>query len=207
MVDELAIQILPMKHAHICGVAKLHCQGLDRAIVTSLGEITVRCFYQALVESDSAFGFVAIRGEKIVGFISCAENINAFYKYALKRYFFRFVWAVFTNMLSPHNIRDALEKLFHLSDATERLPAAEILAVVVEEQARHMGVGKKLIEQGCDEFRKRGTKQIKVIAGELKQADGFYTELGFELTAQYEHRRRGLLSKVYIMKISDDEDN
>jgi len=193
------LEIVPLNQDHIPCVAKLHVKKLYKGFLSSLGEKVGRYIYQAIVESDGAFGFVAVNEGKIIGFVCCAENRGAYYKYALKKHFLGLSWAMLPKMLRLCNIRNAVEKLFHSSRAENILPSAEILAIAVDEQARGMGVGRKLIEHSREEFRKRGIGQIKVITGEAQQAKGFYETLGFELARQY--KRHDALLNVYVAKI------
>ncbi len=200
-------RIVPLRGEHVVEVSRLHLQGLGKGIMSWMGEQFVQRFYHALVESGLGFGFVAVQGDRVVGFVSCAENANAVYRFVLKKNFFRSVRLAFSKHFRINDMRDTIEKLFHLSHTETGLPSAEILAVVVAQQACGRGVGSKLIKKACDEFRKRGIERVKVVAGELKRADGFYRELGFEFAGQFQHRRRGLVSRVYVREIFNDSGN
>jgi ribosomal protein S18 acetylase RimI-like enzyme len=193
------LEIVPLNQDHVADVAKLHVKKLYKGFLSSLGEKVGQYIYQAIAESDNAFGFVAVDKNKIIGFICCAENRGEFYKYALKKHFLGLSWAMLPKMLRLSNIKIAVGKLFHSSRKENDLPSAEILAIAIDEKSRGMGVGRKLIEHSREEFRRRGIGQIKVITAETQQAQGFYETLGFELVKQY--KQRGIQFNVYIDKV------
>jgi len=192
-----------LKTEHIPDVAQLHIMGIKEGFFGSLGNKFVCCLYRAIIESDQAFGFVAIKEGKVLGFVSCVESIKRVYKHIIRKNFFKFTWMLLPKMFRWQNIKNTVATLLYPSKIKKVLPSAEILTIVVNKQVRGIGVGRRLIEQSCDEFRKRGIKWIKVIAGEDQQADEFYKTVGFELADQ--SQRRGVLLNIYVMKVSNDE--
>lgn len=193
-----------LKTEHIPDVAELHITGIKGGFWASLGDKCVCCLYQAIIESEQAFGFVAIRDGKVLGFVSCIEDARGAYKRAIKKNFLKLTWALLPKMLRWQNLKNALTTFLYPPKIRNDLPSAEVLCIVVNKQVRETGVGRRLIEQSYNEFRKRGIKWIKVITGEDQQADEFYKKMGFGLADQFQ--RRGVLLNVYVMKISSNQE-
>ena len=191
-----------LRTEHIPEVAQLHIMGIKEGFFGSLGNKVVCCLYRAIIESDRAFGFVAIKDGQVLGFVSCVENLRDVYKHIIKKDFCKLAWAMLPKMLRWYNIKNTIVTLLYPSKTTEDSPSAEILSIVVDKQVRRMGVGKKLMERSYDEFCRRGIKWIKVITAEDQQADEFYKAVGFKLVDR--SQRRGVLLNIYVMKVSND---
>jgi GNAT superfamily N-acetyltransferase len=192
-----------LKTEHLPEVAQLHLMGIKEGFFGSLGDEFVSCLYRAIIESDQAFGFVAIKDGQVLGFISCVESLGGVYKHIIKKDFCKLAWAMLPKMFRWNNIKNTIAALFYPSKTRKNLPSAEILTIVVDERVRRMGVGRRLIERSYDEFRRRGVKWIKVITGEDQQADEFYKTVGFKLIGH--SQKRGVLLNIYVMGVSDGE--
>jgi ribosomal protein S18 acetylase RimI-like enzyme len=191
-----------LRTEHIPKVAELHIMGIKEGFFGSLGNEFVCCLYQAIIESDQAFGFVAIKDGEVLGFISCAENLRGVYKHIIKKNFCKLAWAMLPKMFRWYNIKNTIAAFLYPSKTGKELPSAEILSIVVDSRLRRMGVGRRLIELSHDEFRRRAVKWVKVITAEDQHADEFYKTVGFKLTAH--SQKRGVLLSIYVMKVSDD---
>lgn len=191
-----------LKTEYIPKVAELHIMGIKEGFFGSLGNEFVCCLYQAVIESDQAFGFVAIKDGEVLGFISCVENLGGVYKHIIRKNFRKLAWAMLPKMFRWYNIKNTIAALLYPSKIGKELPSAEILSIVVDKRLRRMGVGKKLIELSYDEFRRRGVKQVKVITAEDQYADEFYKTVGFKLAAH--SQKRGVLLNIYVMTVSDN---
>lgn len=199
MSEGQTIQILPMKSEHLSEVAQLHIEGIKEGFMHSLGHKFVRLVYQAIVESDKAFGFVAVRDGKVSGFISCAENTGAVSKEVLRRNLFKLLWAYLPKMLRLKNIKNSIETLLYPVRLGNDLPSAELLAMVVAHQARGLGLGRKLVEASCNEFRKRGVWVFKTMVDELFTSNDFYKHIGFKAVGKYCHH--GDMHNIYVLEV------
>jgi len=192
-----------LKTEHLPEVAQLHIIGIKDGFVGSLGNKFICRLYQAMIESDQAFGFVAIKDGRVLGFVTCAESVWGVYKHIIKKNFCKLAWAILPKMFRWYNIKNTIAALLHPSKTGKNLPPAEFLSLVVDKSFRRMGVGKKLIELGRDEFRRRGIKQITLTPAEDQHADEFYNALGCKLVGH--SQKRGVLINIYIMEVSDGE--
>jgi len=194
--DGCHVEIRPLSNEHIAEVTKLHIQGIT-GFISSLGEKFTQYIYQAILESDHAFGFVAICDGDIVGFVACAQNLSQVYKSIIRRHSFGLACLLLPKMFRPTNIRDAIEVLLYPKRrASAGLPSAEMLAITLAEQSRGMGIGRKLVDLSLEEFRNRGIEKVKVLVGEEIAANGFYEHLGFQLVDQYWHHAK--LLNTYV---------
>lgn len=203
MSESQTIQIIPMKSEHVSQVAQLHIQNIKEGFISSLGHKFVCCLYQAIVESYRAFGFVAVRDGKVLGFITCAENTDAVSKLVLRRNLFKLLWAYLPKMLRLKNIKNSLESLLCPAHRGNDLPSADLLAIVVAQEARGLGLGKRLVEASCSEFRKRGVETFKTMVDELFSANDFYKHIGFKHVGKYRHH--GDMHNTYVLEIKKQE--
>ncbi len=192
-----------MKSGHLSEVAQLHIEGIKEGFMHSLGRKFVRLLYQAVIESDKAFGFVAVRDGKVLGFISCAENTGAVSKVVLRRNLFKLLWAYLPKMLRLKNIKNSIETLLYSVRRGNDLPSAELLAIVVAQEARGLGLGKKLVETSCNEFRRRGIGVFKTMVDELFLSNDFYKHIGFKPVGKYCHH--GDMHNTYVLEIEKRE--
>jgi ribosomal protein S18 acetylase RimI-like enzyme len=199
MGNKQDIRIVPMKIEHVAEVTQLHIEGIKESFINLLGHRFVCRLYQAIIESDNAFGFVAVRNNKVLGFVSCAENTGALYKWILKKNFFKLLWAYLPRMLLPRNIKGSIETLLYPSRGGNDLPPAELLAIVVDPGARGLGLGRKFVELCCEEFRKRGIKAFKAIVDTSFKSNEFYKCVGFKPVGKYLHH--GDMHNIYVAEI------
>jgi GNAT superfamily N-acetyltransferase len=193
------IEIIPMTSEHAAQVARLHIEGIKEGFIGSLGSKFVYYLYQAIVESDKAFGFVAVKGDKVLGFVSCAENTGTVYMMMLKRNFFRLFWAYLPKILHLKNIKKVAETLLYPVRSRNVLPPAELLSVVVAKEARGLGLGGKLVEASKEEFRRRGVTVFKTTVDELFPANDFYKHIGFKHVGKCYHH--GDMHNTYVLEI------
>lgn len=196
------MELRPITSLDAPAVAALHIEGIGTGFISSLGEKFVEYLYERIVTSTQAFGFVAAEDGKVIGFISCTESVAAIYKYILKKHFFRLVLAILPKMLRLYYVKSVIETLFYPIRCGANLPSVEILAIVVDEQRRTMGIGRRLIKEALHESRRRGIEKIKVMVGEPLPANKFYRHLGFQLVGQYRHH--GHLANAYVMDVGGD---
>jgi ribosomal protein S18 acetylase RimI-like enzyme len=186
-----------MQKEHVIAVARLHIDGIDKGFISSLGEDFVKYLYESIVWLPQSFGFVAVEKGRIVGFVSCVEDLRIVYKYVLKHHVFSLFWKMLPKLLKWRNIKNVFETLFYPSKQDNNLPVAEMLSLVVSKEFRGKGIGRKLLEQALLEYLKRGFVVVKVMAGEELKANKLYERIGFQLVGQYTHH--GHLTNFYVV--------
>ncbi|GAI39468.1 unnamed protein product [marine sediment metagenome] len=138
MINNLKITELLPEHAF--QTAKLHISGISTGFISSLGIDFVTALYEAVAKSKSSFGFVAEENGKLLGFVAFTTNINKLYKSVILKKGWRFALLLAGKMFSLQQIKKVFETLFYPARIKKTdLPAAELLSVVVAEQARGRG--------------------------------------------------------------------
>jgi ribosomal protein S18 acetylase RimI-like enzyme len=181
-------------------VAALHIEGIGTGFISSLGIDFVTALYEAIAKSKYGFGLVAREKDKVIGFVAFTTDINALYKSVILKKGPRFVFLLAGKMLSIRSVKKAFETLLYPSRTKKmKLPSAELLSIVVANEARGKGLGFELIQKGFMECASRGIDKVKVLVGaENKLANKLYLKSGFELVGQIDSHR--VASNVYIAK-------
>jgi GNAT superfamily N-acetyltransferase len=196
------MEIAQLNNEYVAQVARLHIHGISEGFISSLGEKFVSSLYRGIIESEQAFGFVAVRDGQILGFICCAESVGKVYKQVLKKHFFQLGVAFLPKIFCWRFWKNALETLCYPAKAQghDDLPSAEVLSIVVDDKAQGLGVGRLLIEAAFEEFKKRNISEIKVMVGDGLRANEFYEKMGFTLARQM--LQHGKPMNAYIRKLS-----
>lgn len=105
-------------------IAALHQKHINTGFLSSIGLPFLTLLYTSMTTSKNAFCFVSREDEKIIGFISGAINVGAFYKEFIKRHFFTacfifspkilnsvFLKKIFETLLYPVKKRTICQKL------------------------------------------------------------------------------------------------
>lgn len=185
---------------HAGQVAALHIQCISTGFISSMGIDFVTSLYDAIVKSKSSLGVVAVRNEKVIGFVSFTTNLNKLYKSIIRRKGLKFALLLAGNVLSLRRIKKIFETLFYPARIKKmNLPAAELLSIAVAPEERRKGLAGQLIEKGLRLYRKTGVDKVKVLIGaDNKAGNKLYLKTGFELIGQIVNH--GVLSNIYVAK-------
>jgi len=178
-------------------VAKLHIQGISTGFISSLGINFVTSLYEAIAQNKHSFGFVAQEDGKVLGFVAFTTNLSKLYKSVILKKGCRFVLLLAGKMFSLRQIKKMFETLFYPSRVKKMdLPCAELLSLVVAEEARGRGVAAELVKKGLEACRTRGIPKVKVLVGASNEpANKLYRNCGFELVGQIDNH--GVISNIY----------
>ena len=185
---------------HAGQVAALHIQCISTGFISSMGIDFVTSLYDAIVKSKSSLGVVAVRNEKVIGFVSFTTNLNKLYKSIIRRKGLKFALLLAGNVLSLRRIKKMFETLFYPARIKKmNLPPAELLSIAVAPEERRKGLAGQLIEKGLRLYRKTGVDKVKVLIGaDNKAGNKLYLKTGFELIGQIVNH--GVLSNIYVAK-------
>ncbi len=185
---------------HAGQVAALHIQCISTGFISSMGIDFVTFLYDAIVKSKSSLGVVAVRNEKVIGFVAFTTNLNKLYKSIIRRKGLKFALLLAGNLLSLRRIKKIFETLFYPSRIKKmNLPVAELLSIAVAPEEQRKGLAGQLIEKGLRLYRKTGVDKVKVLIGaENKAGNKLYLKSGFELIGQIVNH--GVLSNIYVAK-------
>ena len=200
MTVDVTGPIVPLAKRHAAAAARLHAGGIDDGFLSTLGQAFLKQIYQAVPTCPSSFGYVFEQHGQVLGFIACAESTASFYKQALKRRMLPMLWSLKRHVLHPLKVKRMWQTLRYPADVGRDLPAAEVLSIAVDEDARGLGVGKALAAAAIEELRRRGIDRLKVAVGADAPAIAFYERCGFTFALQRAHH--GLPMKVYVLDIA-----
>ncbi len=187
---------LQVEYAH--QVAALHIRCISTGFISSMGIDFVTSLYEAIAQSKSSFGVVAVRDEKVLGFAAFTTNINALYKSIVWRKGPKFALLLAGRIFSLKRVKRIFETLFYPS-RTKRmnLPSAELLSIAVTGEEQRKGLAGELIEMGFRHCRKTGVDKVKVLIGaDNKAGNKLYLKSGFEPAGQIINH--SVLSNIYI---------
>ena len=181
-------------------IAQIHKNEINKGFLSSLGIVFLGNFYSALIESKFSFCVVAKEDDRIVGFISGVFDLNKFYQYFLKNYFFQSVVLLYKKIFNISYIKKILETLLY-PVKEKNLPPAELLTMAVLKQFQGQGIAGKMFFEFLGEMKKRDIKTFKVLVGEeLKSAIAFYEKNGFTFLKNTTiHNRKS--SRIYLYDI------
>jgi ribosomal protein S18 acetylase RimI-like enzyme len=194
-------EILPSKAEHAGQVAMLHIEGIKTGFISSLGLDFVTALYEAIAESEHAFGFVCTspdKPDKILGFVAFSSHLGSLYKSVLKKKGLRFTLILAKKMSSFGRIKRVCETLLYPNKTDKmELPEPELLSIVIAPEARRMGIGSMLIDKGLEHCLSLGIEKVKVlVAGTNEPANCLYQKCGFEFVQQIDSH--GVLSNLYV---------
>jgi ribosomal protein S18 acetylase RimI-like enzyme len=196
------ITIKPLIKSDASKIAQLHIQGISTSFIGSLGADFVIALYEAIAEDENSFGFVAVKDDKVLGFVSFSTNLSKLYKYVILKKGLKFAFIIARKMTSFKVFRKVWDNIFYPNKMKKmELPDAELLSIVVAEKGRGKGIAKQLIEKSFEECRKRKIDKFKVLVGvDNEPANKLYLKCGFELVGQIENH--GVLGNIYVAKIA-----
>jgi len=193
------MQIERLKKEFVTDIAQLHYRGIPTGFLSSLGPKFLSALYDAIAQSDNAFGFVARENQRTLGFIAFTDNLSRLYKSVIKQNFFRFSFLLARKLLRWSRIKKVFQTLLYPGKTKKLdLPAAELLAIVISEQARGRGLASRLMQAGLDECKRRNLDKVKIlVAAENLPANKLYYKSGFVLLGQIQSHN--IPSNIYVI--------
>ena len=182
-------------------VARLHSCGITTGFLSSLGPKFLAALYKALAQNENAFGFVGCENEQVLGYIAFTDNLSRLYKTVLKQNIFRFSIIVALKMLRLSRIKKVFQVLLYPGKTQKLdLPASELLAIVIADHARGLGLATKLIQAGLEECKKRNIDRVKVlVAVDNQPANQLYLKIGFQRVSSI--LSHNIPSNIYVKSL------
>jgi ribosomal protein S18 acetylase RimI-like enzyme len=181
-------------------LAELHAAGITEGFLPTLGPELLTRLYRRIARSPGANAWVATDGGPVAaGFAAAAVDTGRLY-----REFLRHDGIAAGLRAAPRLLRSwrrVLETLRYPGSDTD-LPAAEILAVVVDAPARGKGIGRALVDAATAGLLARGVERVKVVVGaENAVARQMYAACGFTVADRIE-LHEGAVSEVLVWNSS-----
>ncbi|MFQ6014128.1 MAG: GNAT family N-acetyltransferase [Anaerolineae bacterium] len=173
--------IVPMEPVHARAAAQLHAEGLPDAFLTRLGHSFLTALYTLLSSSPWSFGFVALQGGTVTGFITATTNTDQLFKELVLRRGYRLLFPLLWQVVRhPAILKGLLETLRYPGKVAEGEAETELLSIVVRAEDRGKGLGRALLDQLLAECRRRSISRLRVSVDEVNEgANRFYRGHGF----------------------------
>ncbi len=200
MQSQVEFEDLQVEHAQ--QVAALHIQCISTGFISTMGIDFVTILYEAIAQSKSSFGIVAVRNGKVLGFAAFTTNINSLYKSIVWKKGLKFALLLAGRMCSLNRVKRIFETLFYPARIEKmNLPSAELLSIAVAVEEQRKGVASQLIKRGFQHYQKNGVEKVTILIGaDNKAGNDLYIKCGFELAEQI--KNHGVLSNIYITQIN-----
>jgi ribosomal protein S18 acetylase RimI-like enzyme len=157
-VSELVLR--PIEARDVPAIVALHLRALPEDFITSLGERFLReVFYGSILSREEGVGVVAVRAEKLQGFVVGAYPADRWYPALLREHRSALARGVLGRLsLGPQALLELAEvgvALLKGSSDPAGFPA-DLGYIAVSEEARGLGVGSSLVARFLDALRARG---------------------------------------------------
>jgi GNAT superfamily N-acetyltransferase len=141
--------------------AAIHIEGQPNTFLSSLGPDFVAKLFDHTARSPHGFGFVAVEGEQVIGFVVGTESNARLFPDVLTRGFFPLAFALLFHVLRhPSIVPKLVETLRYPSTVQERPNEAESLSRGVRRDWQGQGVGSLLWAAVTGEARRRGATHV-----------------------------------------------
>ncbi len=183
-------------------LAHLHASRITDGFLPSLGPAFLDRLYRRIVRSTDSFAYVATDDADghVVGFAAATIDIGKLYRSFVLR-----DGLVAGIVAAPRLVRSwrrVLETVRYPSSEGADLPAAEILAVAVEEAAGGRGIGTLVVDAATRRLAERGEAAVKVVTGsDNTVALRLYERCGFAVQTRVEVHE-GVSSEVLVWNSS-----
>lgn len=183
--------------------ADLHIASIHHGLLPDLGRRFLSRLYVEIDRTPRAGVWVATRSDRVVGFLAGCADTSACYRSVLARAGLPLAWLAGSAVLAP-SVLGRLPTLVSYpfksvggrSEAEDE-PAAELLAIAVDEAARGHGLGSSMIasfERALQSWGVGGRYQVATNADDL-DSNRFYERVGFSPTGRRRHN--ALTLQVY----------
>jgi len=180
-------------------IAKIHEKEISEGFLSSLKTVFLYKFYEAIISSKHSFCVVAKEENVVVGFVSGVTNVDYFYRYFFKNYFFILIPIFVKKIFNFRIVKKIFETIFYPQKIKD-LPKAELLTFAVKEEFQRQGIGGQLLQKFISEMEKRKVQIFKVLVGKEMNSVGFYTKNGFQKIGEI-NLHSNETSIIFIYKI------
>jgi glycosyltransferase involved in cell wall biosynthesis/ribosomal protein S18 acetylase RimI-like enzyme len=162
-------------------LGNLHSDLITGGFLPRLGRRFMRVLYRGLLEWEGTRACVVVDSGGVAGFVVAVIDVGAFYRWFLRRYWWRAGFASLPALLDPRNMMRAWESLRYGGEDGQSPIAAEVLSLGVAVRARGQGHSGLLLSNVLDRLADDGCKAVRVVVGSTNSvAIAAYRKAGFE---------------------------
>ncbi len=197
--EQIDIKRMERNEKQINEIVEIHMQTFEGFFLTFLGRGFLRQLYKGFSTYDKAGIYVAVQGEKIVGFLAYSENISQFYSYIIKHQLVQFAWySIGAVIRQPLAMARLIRAFLKPAEAKRNCEYIELSSIGVLPDKKNKQIGSRLIKALQNQYL--GTQfayiKLETDAEDNEAANFFYRKNGFVLTDTY-HTREGRKMNEY----------
>jgi ribosomal protein S18 acetylase RimI-like enzyme len=169
-----------MVPADIEQVARIHASALAGDFLPSLGQNFLKVFFRTAIKLPGTIAIV-VEDDAVAGFVLGCLDSHSFFYDVLKRAAPQLAMAVILPILKkPALLFKAIETFMYPKRENSNVKA-ELLIIAMDNNRRHQGGGRILVEQLDREFLAHSIHEYKLtVLQENANANRFYQDLGFK---------------------------
>lgn len=200
----MSVEIRPMTMGDVGAVTAVHLAAFPGFFLSFLGPRFLRELYRALVADDEGIAFVAVEGERVIGFVA-GSGSGGFYRRAARRRWLRFAWASLGAFLRRPRIAPRLVRAL-VAPPKSSSDGALLMSLAVDPQVQRSGAGKLLTRAFADRARERGAAAVVLTTDRVGNdaVNAFYRAQGFTVASEY-LTPEGRAMNEYILYIERPE--
>lgn len=182
--------------------ADLHLQEIPGGFLPTFGRYFLRQLYDYLASSKGSFLIVAVEGNRTLGFICGSYGEGSLYKtFALRKGVLIGI-PILMRLFRKGTLTKIREVIsYPAGEEYDHLPGSEILNFCVSREAQGRGVGRRLFQELCEEYRRCDIDEIRIVTGsDQARAQRFYEHMGAQRKGELQVHD-GHVSFVYTYTI------
>lgn len=176
--------------ADAVALANLHSDLITGGFLPRLGRRFMKTLYRGLLEWEGTRAYVVDDAGGVAGFVVGVTDTGAFYRWFVRRRWWRAGLAALPALVDPRNLRRAWESLRYGEEGDGSSILAEVLSLGVAVRARGQGLSGLLLSTVLERLGDDGCSAVRVVVGSDNDAAiAAYRKAGFEQHATIEVHR------------------
>lgn len=191
---------------YIDQIVEIHLNTFRGFFLTFLGKDFLKHLYTGFVECDKSNLIVALKQDKIIGFLAYSEDMSFFYKYLIKHKLFPFAWCAFKSFLRKPKVLFRLLSAFSKSEEVKREEKyIELASIGVDPNFKTKGVGSCMIKFLINKtnFDDYAYISLETDAENNLHANNFYKKNGFILEKSYTTKYGRKMNEYRFFKLKE----
>jgi len=184
------VSVIPLASQHVETVAHLHLKYLRTSFRGYFGLQLLKCYYEIMLNSDAACGYVAVEKDDVAGFVCGVWNPERLRSALLKQHLPKLLfWGSLQVLVRPTMLVQFADRFFSSTDDNEKLAHVgyELRPIVVDSRFRGTGTAEHLVHYLIQDAAQRGFKKLFLYTeDDNAAANAFYRKVGFVHIGKHE---------------------
>lgn len=181
-----SVEIQPLQADHISRIAAFHVRYLP-GFLTELGSRTVAFFYETSLQISGNFGWVALDGNEVVGFIfGSLQGAHLYHDIFFKRPLHSFLLGLLLVLTRTRRAVKIAYWLLHPPQTVISTNVPELIYIAVDERYRKFGLTNALLKNVFEYLRRNGYREFQLSVAETDvNVQRFFEGMGASRIAKY----------------------